>query len=65
MTEPLQDLGVQCPYCGEHFATQIDITAGDQDYIEDCQVCCKPIMFNVHIDADGVISEAETHREDD
>jgi hypothetical protein len=65
MTEPLQELGVQCPYCGKGFATQIDITAGDQNYIEDCQVCCKPIMFNVHIDADGKISEAEIHREDD
>jgi len=39
-----------CPYCGESFTTLIDISAGNQEYIEDCQVCCRPVLFNIEID---------------
>jgi hypothetical protein len=34
----------------------------EQQYVEDCQVCCRPIVLNVMIDADGdaaVIATAE------
>ena len=34
---------VECPYCGECFATPVDLTAGSFSYVEDCQVCCRPI----------------------
>lgn len=34
---------VQCPYCGELIEMQVDSSAGDQGYIEDCSVCCRPI----------------------
>ena len=41
---------VQCPYCGEPIELVLDASAGDQHYIEDCQVCCRPI--SVHVSAD-------------
>ncbi|MHB1951306.1 MAG: CPXCG motif-containing cysteine-rich protein [Acidiferrobacteraceae bacterium] len=47
--EPVAPIAVVCPYCGESFETTADWSAGDQDYIEDCAVCCRPIMF--HLDA--------------
>ncbi|MBD2713032.1 CPXCG motif-containing cysteine-rich protein, partial [Limnospira platensis] len=32
-----------CAYCGESNVTFIDFSAGgQQSYIEDCQVCCRP-----------------------
>jgi len=34
---------VQCPYCGEPIELAIDSSAGEQAYVEDCQVCCRPI----------------------
>ena len=34
-----------CPYCGEEVETTVDLSGGDQEYIEDCQVCCRPIRF--------------------
>ncbi|MCB1773337.1 MAG: CPXCG motif-containing cysteine-rich protein [Gammaproteobacteria bacterium] len=34
---------ITCPYCGETHEVAIDTSAGAQDYIEDCQVCCRPI----------------------
>jgi hypothetical protein len=44
---------VQCPYCGETITVVIDDSAGEQRYIEDCQVCCRPIVFDVSFDVDG------------
>lgn len=44
---------VDCPYCGEEIELLIDASAGDQDYIEDCQVCCKPINVSVRFDSEG------------
>lgn len=40
----------QCPYCGESVEAQLDLSAGDQQYIEDCPVCCRPIVFDLHTD---------------
>ena len=40
----LEDVIVQCPACGEDLAIQVDTTAGDeQEYVEDCPVCCRPM----------------------
>ena len=36
---------VECPYCGEHFETSVDTSAGSARYVEDCQICCQPIDF--------------------
>lgn len=48
---PAIDIG--CPYCGETIVLFVDGSAGDQHYIEDCQVCCRPIQVTVTLDADG------------
>ena len=32
-----------CPYCGERISMVLDLSAGPQIYIEDCEVCCRPI----------------------
>ena len=44
---------IDCPYCGEAIELLIDDSAGDQQYIEDCQVCCRPITITVAIDDAG------------
>lgn len=44
---------VDCPYCGEPIELIVDDSAGDQRYIEDCQVCCRPIVVAVSVDDDG------------
>ena len=56
---------VPCPYCGERFETTLDCSAGDQDYIEDCQVCCRPIVFAITTDSNGRLLTLEARREDD
>lgn len=49
----LTPAGIRCPYCGEHIEILLDASAGDQHYIEDCQVCCRPISVQVTLDEDG------------
>lgn len=44
---------VQCPYCGETITVLLDTSVPQQNYIEDCQVCCRPINFNVTLTTDG------------
>ncbi|TMM44013.1 CPXCG motif-containing cysteine-rich protein [Colwellia ponticola] len=44
---------IYCPYCGESIKVLIDSTDIDQQYIEDCQVCCRPINFLVADNGDG------------
>ncbi|MCW8275702.1 CPXCG motif-containing cysteine-rich protein [Pseudomonas sp. PCH199] len=39
----------ECPYCGEQVETTVDLSGGDQTYIEDCQVCCRPITFVLQV----------------
>jgi hypothetical protein len=46
---------IDCPYCGETIEILIDTSIRSQQYIEDCQVCCRPITLRVEIDADGAV----------
>lgn len=55
---------IRCPYCGEQFDTVIDLSAGSQDYIEDCQVCCRPITFLLRIEQ-GELRSLTVRRDDD
>lgn len=49
----LQEHSVHCPYCGETIGVLIDTSVAEQDYVEDCQVCCRPIDFRITVDLDG------------
>ena len=45
---------VRCPYCGEENAIGLDPGSGAaQEYVEDCQVCCRPWRVVVAYRADG------------
>ena len=50
---PLDEQRVSCPYCGESIDILVDQQEAGQEYIEDCQVCCKPIVFNLSVDSMG------------
>ena len=53
----------ECPYCGEVGEAVLDLSAGDQTYIEDCAVCCKPIVFRLQ--TDGMEWMLEVHSENE
>jgi len=55
MLNELKEQAVQCPYCGESIDVLIDCSVARQDYVEDCQVCCRPILFSVSVETDGTV----------
>ena len=45
---------VQCPYCGAVNDLTLDPGSGaSQEYVEDCQVCCRPWQVTVTYGTDG------------
>ena len=50
----LQTRAISCPYCGETIEIIVDCSIQDQDYIEDCQVCCRPINLHIEIMGDNI-----------
>ncbi|HSJ23239.1 MAG TPA: CPXCG motif-containing cysteine-rich protein [Longimicrobiales bacterium] len=48
---------VECPHCGEENELAVDPGGGIlQQYIEDCEVCCRPMQLTVTWDDEGVAS---------
>ena len=52
----MQDDGnYTCQSCGEEIVIPVDVSqGGDQEYVEDCPVCCRPNVIHIHIDQDGM-----------
>ena len=45
---------VSCPYCGESVELLVDAGGGAfQEYVEDCEVCCRPWSVRVEITESG------------
>jgi hypothetical protein len=61
---PEEFVPVQCPYCGERLETKVDLTADEPSYIEDCQVCCRPIEFGIERDDAGALLAVSVRRID-
>ena len=55
---------VHCPYCGEALVILLDENDAGSDYIEDCQVCCQPMVVVLWTDEDGT-PVASLRREDE
>lgn len=47
--------GFACPYCGERITMLLEPGDGEQDYIEDCEVCCNPITIRVRVENGSVV----------
>ena len=46
----VEELDVSCPYCGETISVLVDNSVDEQEYYEDCSVCCCPILFVISVD---------------
>jgi predicted RNA-binding Zn-ribbon protein involved in translation (DUF1610 family) len=43
-----------CPTCGEQIVIPLDQSAGsEQEYVEDCPVCCNPNIIHVELFGEG------------
>ncbi len=55
---------VDCPYCGERYQTPVDLTAGSFCYVEDCQICCRPIELSGEVGETGALDRCAARRLD-
>ena len=71
--EPGSDVGSEAleqfvelawPYCDEPILVLLDLSAGAQSYVEDCQVCCQPIQIGVTVADDGRLERVSGERLD-
>jgi len=60
----LSEQSIGCPYCGETITILVDGSLPEQQYVEDCQVCCRPIVLNVTVDPDGDAAVVATTEND-
>lgn len=43
-----------CPYCAAPISMVLDLSVPEQAYIEDCEVCCRPIEVRYATDGEAV-----------
>ncbi|MFT5845967.1 MAG: transcription elongation factor Elf1 [Psychroserpens sp.] len=51
----MQEHFFQCPYCWESISMLIDVSQSQQQYIEDCEVCCNPIQLRITTENQEII----------
>ena len=60
----LQTVSIQCPYCWEQIELLVDCSVEHQEYVEDCSVCCRPIVITVDA-SEGEVLRIEGKSEDE
>jgi hypothetical protein len=60
----LETAFVQCPYCWEQIEVVVDCSVGNQEYVEDCSVCCRRIVLTIAI-SQGEVVGIEARSEDE
>ncbi len=53
--ELVQSHETSCPVCGESITLTLDLSVPEQSYIEDCPVCCNPMVVSYSAD-DGELA---------
>ena len=52
----MEEYFFQCPYCWEQISMLVDTSQRQQQYIEDCEICCNPIQLSISIENQEIIS---------
>ncbi len=51
MPELLDERHFHCPACGAPVSVLLDLSVPEQTYVEDCEVCCRPLEISVRAEA--------------
>jgi hypothetical protein len=35
---------ISCPFCGQSFEISIDTSVPEQQFVTDCEICCRPFQ---------------------
>ncbi|MFT5088083.1 MAG: hypothetical protein ACI906_000792 [Candidatus Latescibacterota bacterium] len=52
----LTEKEISCPYCGEYIDILVDCSVPQQTYVEDCHVCCRPILLSIYVGEDNEVA---------
>ena len=52
----IESAEASCPHCGEPITLTLDLSVPEQSYIEDCAVCCNPMVVSYRAE-DGELSD--------
>ena len=63
--ELIQAFDQECPWCGTGFTVEIDNTTVDPEIVEDCRICCAPILIRVERDYSGDITQVIANKENE
>ena len=44
---------VICPYCGEPATISVETGEEDDEFVQDCPVCCRPWKVRIKVRRDG------------
>jgi hypothetical protein len=39
---------IRCPHCGQTFPLEVDTSVEEQIFVEDCNICCRPMTLTIH-----------------
>lgn len=59
----LSTLKSHCPYCGEPIRLVVDASVDQQEYTEDCEVCCRPMIVSVCVYGDEPVVDVRAEHE--
>ena len=45
-----------CPYCWQRISMLLDLSVSQQQYIEDCEVCCNPIEIQYSVEGEEIVA---------
>jgi hypothetical protein len=57
-TRVIQFETITCPYCWEPIEVSLDLSVEMQQQVEDCSVCCRPIVVR-YTAADGELASLD------
>ena len=61
----LEEHLIACPYCGENFTALVEPCLELAEYVEDCEICCQPIVFSITESGADSPLHIDTRREND
>jgi hypothetical protein len=45
-----------CPYCWQPITMLLDLSVSRQQYVEDCEICCRPILISYDSNGEDILS---------
>lgn len=45
-----------CPYCWQRISILLDLSVPEQSYVEDCEVCCRPILVSYAVEDEEIVA---------